>query len=99
MLGTNYSVEDVFFDEDFIFLKFSDGRIMAVPRIWFPMVATEDQHSLLNFTISPFGVHWPELDEHISVSGLLNGRGAQCIPPEVHASLSYVRRIFETNTD
>ncbi len=53
-------------------------RIAGTFEIRFPITAsprlakgTETQ--LKNIEVSPFGLHWPELDEHLSFKGLLKG--------------------------
>ena len=65
----------VWFDEDSLWLDLSDARVLSVPPAWFPRLlrATPDQRA--RFEISTRGLHWEELDEDISVAGLLAGRG------------------------
>jgi hypothetical protein len=52
-----------------------DGRTVAVPLLWFPRLAhaspTERNHWRL--IGGGEGIHWPDLDEDISVAGLLAG--------------------------
>ena len=64
---------DVSFDADQIWFKLEDGRTLGVPLIWFPRLdnATTQQRS--NWHLIPGGeaVHWPDIDEDLSVSGLL----------------------------
>lgn len=52
-----------------------DGRTLGVPSAWFPrlLYATPEQRELVE--IGRMGLHWEELDEDISVAGLLAGRG------------------------
>ena len=63
------------FDEDSMWVELSDGRTLGVPLAWFPRLlrATADQRGACR--ISSRGLHWAELDEDISVAGLLAGRG------------------------
>jgi hypothetical protein len=53
-----------------------DGRELGVPLSWFPRLARANAEERQNFKISAFGLHWSDLDEDISVQGLLEGRGA-----------------------
>jgi hypothetical protein len=53
----------------------SDGRVIGVPLAWFPRLAQADAAARERFEIGPFGIHWPGLDEDVSVEGLLAGRG------------------------
>ncbi len=51
--------------EDSLTVDLSDGRTIVVPLPWFPR--------LLHGTPGS-GIHWPDLDEDISIEGLLAGR-------------------------
>ena len=53
----------------------SDGRTIGVPLAWFPRLLDATPEQLENYELSPCGLHWEELDEDISVAGLLAGRG------------------------
>ena len=52
-----------------------DGRVLAVPLAWFPRLlnATAAERERLEFSGDGEGIHWPALDEDISVAGLLRG--------------------------
>lgn len=52
-----------------------DGRTLRVPLSWFPMLAHATPAQRLHVEISPSGagLHWPQLDEDVSVEGLLGG--------------------------
>ncbi len=69
--------EAVRFDETRMWVTLSDGREIGVPLTWFPRLAAADAAARAAVEISPFGLHWAELDEDISVEGLLVGRGDQ----------------------
>ena len=58
-------------------VELSDGRTLGVPLAWFPQLMHATREQLENFELSPYGLHWEELDEDISVAGLLAGRGDQ----------------------
>jgi Protein of unknown function (DUF2442) len=53
----------------------SDGRTLDVPLAWFPRLLHATREQLENFELSPRGLHWEDLDEDISIAGLLTGRG------------------------
>jgi hypothetical protein len=55
----------------------SDGRTLGVPLAWFPRLQDASPEQLENCELSPYGLHWEDLDEDISVAGLLEGRGDQ----------------------
>ena len=67
----------VSFDKDRMNVELSDGRTLGVPLTWFPRLMHATREQLENFELSPYGLHWEELDEDISVAGLLAGRGDQ----------------------
>ena len=58
-------------------VELSDGRMLGVPLTWFPRLLSASREQLANYELSPCGLHWEELDEDISVAGLLAGRGDQ----------------------
>ena len=65
------------FDEDCMWVNLSDGRTIGVPLAWFPRLlqATPDQREQVQITRR--GLHWEELDEDISIAGILAGLGDQ----------------------
>jgi hypothetical protein len=54
----------------------ADGRSISVPLTWYPRLAhgTAVERSRWRLIGDGEGIHWPELDEDISVEGLLKGR-------------------------
>ena len=63
------------FTDDLMNVHLMDGRIIGVPLAWFPrlLAATPEQRSIYEIGGGGVGLHWPELDEDISVAGLLAG--------------------------
>jgi hypothetical protein len=70
------SADRVWFDEETMWVGLSDGRTVGVPLTWFPRLraATPAQRARYEISVSGHGLHWEELDEDISVSGLLVGQ-------------------------
>ena len=62
--------------EDTLTAELSDGRTIAVPLAWHPRLvhATPEERSNWELIGGGQGIHWPDLDEDISVEGLLAGR-------------------------
>ena len=58
-------------------LSLSDGRILEVPIAWYPRLAAAKSSQLKHFEITPsgYGIHWPDLDEDLSVHGFLYPHG------------------------
>lgn len=71
------SAKAVRFDDDNMWVDLSDGRTLGVPLAWFPRLLHAAAEQRLAFEISRDGLHWENLDEDISVAGLLAGRGDQ----------------------
>lgn len=61
------------FDDDLLRVRLDDGREIAVPIGWFPRLAdaAPEQRANLRLIGRGVGIHWPELDEDLSVAGLL----------------------------
>ena len=70
------SATAVRFDDDTMWVDLADGRTLGVPLAWFPRLlnATPAQRAS-DVEMSRTGLHWEELDEDISIAGLLAGRG------------------------
>jgi hypothetical protein len=57
----------------------TDGRIISVPLIWFPLLneATPEQREKYEIGGGGVSLHWPEIDEDLSVVSLLAGGDLQ----------------------
>ncbi|MGB3931823.1 MAG: DUF2442 domain-containing protein [Sphingobium sp.] len=65
------------FDEALMWVDLEDGRTLGVPLVWFPRLLHATPAQRADFFLSPSGLHWEEIDEDISIVGLLAGRGDQ----------------------
>ena len=70
------TAEGVTVSEDTMSVDLSDGRTIAVPLAWFPRLlhATLKERNKWRLIGRGHGIHWEELDEDISVEGLLAGK-------------------------
>src|SRR5947209_675248 len=61
--------------DDTLLVELSDGRAIAVPLVWFPRLVhgTNQERNHLRPIGQGQGIHWPDLDEDISVASLLAG--------------------------
>ncbi len=66
---------DVSFTSDSMRVTLADGREVSVALEWFPRLrkATRKQRRNWQFIGKGIGIHWPDVDEDISVEGLLRG--------------------------
>jgi len=64
--------------EDTLTVELADGRSISVPLAWYPRLAHATPGERCNWRLigGGEGVHWPDLDEDISVEGLLAGRAS-----------------------
>jgi hypothetical protein len=64
--------------EDSLIVELSDGRTITAPLAWFPRLlhGTPAERSNWRLIGSGEGIHWPDLDEDISVASLLAGRSS-----------------------
>ena len=76
-LETEPLAVNVSFEEDVFRVVLGDGRELSVPLAWFPRLlhGTPEQRQHWELIGLGQGIHWPELDEDISVEGILAGRG------------------------
>jgi hypothetical protein len=53
----------------------TDGRVLCVPLVWFPTLHQASPEERANLEIGGGGIrlHWPDLDEDLSVAGLMAG--------------------------
>ena len=71
-------IKDVMIDEDAMHVDLMDGRMIRVPLAWYPSLlnATMAQRNDWEVCGGGYGIHWPQLDEHLSAEGLLRGAPA-----------------------
>ena len=80
-------VVEVEVTEEALAVELSDGRAISVPLAWYPRLlhATPQEWSNWRLIGKGQGVHWDDLDEDVSVEGLLAGRPSG----ESHASFKH----------
>jgi hypothetical protein len=67
--------QNVSFSEDSLIVELLDGRTVSAPLLWFPLLAKATPEQLMNWELlgDGEGIHWPDLDEDLSIRGLLAG--------------------------
>lgn len=67
--------QNVEFTDDDLVVSLVDGRKVVVPLVWFPRLANATKDQLKHYELlgDGEGIHWPEIDEDLSVGGLLRG--------------------------
>jgi len=64
---------DLGFTEDALTAQLEDGRVITVPLAWYPRLlhATAEQRRNYQWIGQGEGIHWPDLDEDLSIAGFL----------------------------
>jgi hypothetical protein len=67
--------QDVRVTKDSLIVDLSDGRTISVPLAWYPRLVdgSPAERSKWRLIGQGHGIHWPDLDEDLSVEGLLAG--------------------------
>jgi hypothetical protein len=70
------NAENVTVTEDTLSVDLSDGRTLSVPLAWFPRLlqSTPEERNNWRLIGKGHGIHWEDMDEDISVEGLIAGR-------------------------
>ena len=67
--------KSVKFTKSMMQITFTDGRVLGVPLVWFPTLRVATAAQRMQYEIAGGGIslHWPELDEDLSIAGLMAG--------------------------
>ena len=71
-------VENVTVSDDTLTVDLSDGRSLSVPLAWFPRLAHASSAERKHWRLigRGVGIHWEDIDEDISVEGLIAGKAS-----------------------
>lgn len=72
---TTALAKTVTFDDTMMQVSLMDGRVLCIPLLWFPVLDKATSKQRKNYEIAGGGIslHWPELDEDLSIAGLMAG--------------------------
>lgn len=75
-IETDPLATDVRIDDAMLSVTLDDGRELSVPVAWFPRLRDASPEARSNWRLIGLGegIHWPDIDEDISILGLLAGR-------------------------
>jgi Protein of unknown function (DUF2442) len=67
--------KSVKFTKTMMQVTFTDGRVLGVPLVWFPALHSAKPEQRTRYEIGGGGIslHWPALDEDLSIAGLMAG--------------------------
>jgi hypothetical protein len=55
----------------------ADGRKIVTPLDWYPRLLKASATERARYEIMPLGIHWPDIDEDLSIAGMLKGQQAR----------------------
>jgi len=72
----NARLKQAVLSDESLTVELSDGRTLSVPLTWYPRLVhgTPEERAQWRLTGGGAGLHWPELDEDISVQNLILGQ-------------------------
>ncbi|MGL4636373.1 MAG: DUF2442 domain-containing protein [Beijerinckiaceae bacterium] len=69
-------------DGHYLNVRLADGRILQTPLWWYPRLMSATPEARSNVQLMPLGIHWPDIDEDLSIAGMLRGQKAPgAVPP------------------
>jgi hypothetical protein len=71
----DHVAKKVWFEEDYLCVELVDGRVVKAPVEFYPRLryATEAQRNNFELIGLGTGIHWPDVDEDLSVEGIVLG--------------------------
>ncbi len=78
VVEANPRAQDVSLSEDELTVALADGRRISVPLAWYPRLLHASPAQRANWELlgDGEGIHWPDVDEDLSVAGILRGTPA-----------------------
>jgi hypothetical protein len=82
MINPGARVMNVNSNDDVLVVELEDGRTISVPLPWYPRLLHAPQKDRDDWHVAGggFGIHWPSIDEDLSVDGLLRDAPAPRVP-------------------
>jgi hypothetical protein len=70
------AVNDLTVSLDTLTVEMNDGRTLSVPLAWYPRLTCAKNDELSDWRVigQGHGIHWPQLDEDISIQNLIAGK-------------------------
>ena len=63
-------------DSEQLHVRLADGRSLSTPLWWYPRLASATPAARAEIELMPMGLHWPQVDEDISIASMLRGEKA-----------------------
>ena len=74
LIPDQLAIKQVQISDKMLTAHINDGRTVSIPLDWFPLLKNANDSQRQNFEISPggYGIHWPDVDEDISIKAFIN---------------------------
>ncbi len=94
MPETQVRAQKVVVAEDSLSIDLTDGRTIIVPLMWYPRLwyGTPEERNHFEIIGDNTIIHWPDLDEDLSISGILAGRRSGESPESLKKWLAHVQK-------
>lgn len=69
-------------DAENLHVTLADGRTLSAPLWWYPRLIDAAPTARNLIELMPMGLHWPEIDEDISIASILRGAKAPGAKPQ-----------------
>jgi hypothetical protein len=77
-------------DATHVHVTLADGRTISAPLWWYPRLANAHEAARQSIELLPMGLHWPDIDENLSIASILRGQRAPgAIEPEPKNDYGY----------
>jgi hypothetical protein len=63
-------------DNQNLHVSLADGRTLSAPLWWYPRLFQASSEARQDVELMPMGIHWPQVDEDISIASILRGEKA-----------------------
>ncbi|QJR20140.1 DUF2442 domain-containing protein [Pelagibacterium halotolerans] len=63
-------------DDTHLHVELADGREVSTPLWWYPRLVAASPQARNVIELMPMGLHWPEIDEDISIASMIRGQKA-----------------------
>jgi hypothetical protein len=73
----NLQAASVEFTPTDLVVTLTDGRKIVTPLEWYPRLLKASAVERGDYEIMPMGIHWPQLDEDLSILGMLKGNSSR----------------------
>lgn len=101
-LATEAKARHLEFDDRMLHCELEDGRVIGVPLAWYPRLrnANPEQRNDFEIIAGGYGIHWPQLDEDLLVSGFLAGCNEEGDEqPESFGGTDFVLRLINMTSE